>query len=465
MNDTIAAISTPSGQGAIAIIRLSGPDSFKIIQSLFHLSGKRKVFTMAVSKGLHHGWIRSGERLIDEVVISHYTAPGTYTGEDLIEISCHGSTYIQQEILRLLIDSGARLARPGEFTERAFLNGKMDLTQAEAVADLIASSGAAAHRLAIDQMRGGFSDELARTRADLLNFVSLIELELDFAEEDVEFVDRSLLKTLTNVIIDRISGLINSFELGNAIKSGVPVAIAGESNVGKSTLLNALLKEDKAIVSEIAGTTRDSIEDSIHLGGIEFRFIDTAGIRETTDQIETMGIDRSYRQIEKARIILLVADATAAKESSIPRISEIIGRVRDDQHLLVLVNKSDVDPGRAMEFQKEVEEVVGYQLSVIRISAKYGDGMKELEEELLRLINFKSLEESNVVVTNVRHYEALTKAQTALFRTLSGLNMGTTGDFLSQDIREAMHYLGEITGQISTDEILGNIFQHFCIGK
>jgi len=473
INDTIAAISTASGQGAIAIVRLSGPDSFKIIESLFQVTGSRKQFSITGSKGLHHGWIKSGKELVDEVVISHYSAPKTYTGEDLVEISCHGSTYIQHEILKLLINSGARMARPGEFTERAFLNGKMDLTQAEAVADLIASSGAASHRLAIDQIRGGFSSELALIRTHLLDFVTLIELELDFGEEDVEFADRTRLKDLVNTIIEKIEGLVSSFELGNAIKSGVPVAIAGETNVGKSTLLNALLKEDKAIVSEIAGTTRDSIEDCIHLGGIEFRFIDTAGIRETTDTIETMGIDRTYHQIEKARIILLVTDVTCPIEPSIPWVREIMSRVREDQHLVVLVNKSDIDPAQAMEFLNGIKVVIGNLLRslsgveapVLPISAKTGSGLKELEEELLRLVNFKSFEESGVVVTNVRHYEALTKAQTALYRTLSGLNMGTSGDFLSQDIREAMHYLGTITGQISTDEILGNIFQHFCIGK
>ncbi|MFA6125705.1 MAG: tRNA uridine-5-carboxymethylaminomethyl(34) synthesis GTPase MnmE [Bacteroidales bacterium] len=472
MNDTIAAISTASGTGAIAIIRLSGPQSFSIIRSLFKVSGHEGLLILSGKRGLHHGWIQKGEQPVDEVVVSHYAAPKTYTGEDVIEISCHGSAYIQQEILRLLINSGARMARPGEFTERAFLNGKMDLTQAEAVADLIASSGAASHRLAIDQIRGGFSNELALIRGYLLNFVSLIELELDFSEEEVEFADRTRLTVLVSDIIDKISGLVSSFELGNAIKSGVPVAIAGETNVGKSTLLNALLKEDRAIVSEIAGTTRDSIEDCIHLGGIEFRFIDTAGIRHTTDQIETIGIDRSYRQIEKARIILLVTDATAPVENSISWMKEIMDHVRIDQHLVIVVNKSDVSPSGASVFQKRVLEGIGnqvsgigYQVSGIRISARNGEGMKELEDELLRLVNFKALEDSDVVVTNARHYEALTKAQTALFRTLSGLNMGTSGDFLSQDIREAMHYFGEITGQISTDEILGNIFQHFCIGK
>jgi tRNA modification GTPase len=479
-NDTIAAISTPSGQGAIAVVRLSGPDSFQIIQSLFYRSALKRPFTISGAKGLHHGWIFSGERVIDEVIISHYAAPKTYTGEDLIEISCHGSPYIQGEILKLLIVAGARMAKPGEFTERAFLNGKMDLTQAEAVADLIGSSGAASHRLAIDQIRGGFSSELMVIRGHLLNFVTLIELELDFSEEDVEFADRTRLKDLINIILNKISSLVSSFDLGNAIKSGVPVAIAGETNVGKSTLLNALLREDKAIVSEIAGTTRDSIEDCIHLGGIEFRFIDTAGIRETSDTIETIGIDRSYRQIEKARIILLVTDVTQDSESSLRWIREIVARIREDQQLVILYNKADVDVEQAEVFQKKVEEGVGFRVSGvgfrvpasagmtkkgIRISAKHGDGLKELEEELLRLVNFKALEDSSVVVTNARHYEALTKAQTALFRTLSGLNMGTSSDFLSQDIREAMHYLGEITGQISSDEILGNIFQHFCIGK
>ncbi len=470
--DTISAISTPSGQGAIAILRLSGPDAFKITRSIFFLSPNGKPVLLSGDRGIRHGWIRDGERVIDDVMVSHFKAPKTYTGEDLVEISCHGSTYIQSEILKLLIRSGARMARPGEFTERAFLNGKMDLTQAEAVADLIASSGAAAHRLAIDQIRGGFSDELAVIRGHLLNFVTLIELELDFSEEDVEFADRTRLKDLVNLILNKINALVSSFDLGNAIKSGVPVAIAGETNVGKSTLLNALLKEEKAIVSEIAGTTRDSIEDCIHLGGIEFRFIDTAGIRETSDTIESIGIDRSFKQIEKARIILLVTDATAEYETSIRWIREIKSRIREDQQLVVLINKSDIDKDQSAVFHKKVEEGfgyrvsgVGYEVPCISISAKNGDGLKELEEKLLELVNYRPLEESGVVVTNARHYEALTKARTALYRTLSGLNMGTSGDFLSQDIREAMHYLGEITGQISTDEILGNIFQHFCIGK
>ncbi len=465
MNDTIAAISTPSGSGAIAVIRLTGEDAFRITASVFRPSGTVKPPFFGSSRGIHHGWIHSAGRDIDEVMVSHFSAPRTYTGEDLVEISCHGSVYIQQELLGLLIDGGARLARPGEFTQRAFLNGKMDLAQAEAVADLIASSGSASHRLAIDQIRGGFSKELAGIRLQLLNFVSLIELELDFSEEDVEFADRTILKSLVDDIIVRLSGLISSFKLGNAIKSGVPVAIAGETNVGKSTLLNALLKEEKAIVSEIAGTTRDSIEDCIHLSGIEFRFIDTAGLRDTTDVIETIGIGRSYAQIEKARIILLVTDATANPDPAAVWVNEILSRIREDQDVIVIVNKSDIDAAKALLFQGRLSEMTGRNTGVIRISARLGTGIRELEEELLRLVNFRPAEDSGVVVTNMRHYEALSRAQAALHRTLNGLNSGISGDFLSQDIREAMHYLGEITGEISTDEILGNIFQHFCIGK
>jgi tRNA modification GTPase len=464
-HDTIAAISTPAGSGALAVVRLSGPLSYPITEGIFETSGGKSLQFKAGSRGMQHGWIIDGNRRIDEVMVARYAAPATYTGEDLVEISCHGSVYIQQEILRLLIDRGARLARPGEFTQRAFLNGKLDLAQAEAVADLIASSGAASHRLAVDQIRGGFSNELATIRLQLLNFVSLIELELDFSEEDVEFADRSLLRDLIGSITERITGLISSFELGNAIKTGVPVAIAGETNVGKSTLLNALLKEEKAIVSEIAGTTRDSIEDCIHLAGIEFRFIDTAGLRNTTDEIETIGIGRSYRQIEKARIILLVTDATADPGAAGGWVTDIISRIREDQQVLLLVNKSDMDPLKARSFGQIINEKAGLKTRAILISARQGTGIRELEEELLRLVNFRSVEDSGVVVTNIRHYEALSRTQTALYRAANGLNMGISGDFLSQDIREAMHYLGEITGEISTDEVLGNIFRHFCIGK
>ncbi len=474
MEDTIAAISTPSGTGAIAIIRLTGSRSWNLAGSVLLSGNSGQKAPALASHNVHYGWIVDGERKIDEVMVSAFKAPRSYTGEDMIEIYCHGSVYIQNEILNLLIRRGARMADPGEFTQRAFLNGKLDLSQAEAVSDLISSSGKASHRLALDQMRGGFSDELARIRLELLNFVTLVELELDFSEEDVEFADRSRLRVVTENILDHLERLISSFELGNAIKSGVPVAIVGETNVGKSTLLNSLLKEEKAIVSDIAGTTRDVIEDCIHLGGIEFRFIDTAGMRETRDTIETIGIERAYGQIEKARIILLMTDATAPEETSLKWVQEISSHIRDDQHLVILVNKADLGQQivheRIVRLQQSFlvtghRSLVTQKTSVLPISAKTADGLKELEALLLDLVNIKALDGNDVVVTNARHYEALVKSQSALYRCLNGLSSGISGDFLSQDIREALHYLGEITGAISTDEVLGNIFRNFCIGK
>ncbi len=467
MEDTIAAISTPSGTGAIAMIRLSGPQAWNLAGRVIRSGILQQKAPALVPNEVHYGWIADGDRKIDEVMVSAFKSPHSYSGEDMIEICCHGSVYIQQEILSLLIRHGARMAHPGEFTQRAFLNGKLDLSQAEAVSDLIAASGKAAHRLALDQMRGGFSEELGRIRLELLNFVTLVELELDFSEEDVEFADRSRLRTATQSILDHLERLIRSFELGNAIKAGVPVAIVGETNVGKSTLLNALLKEEKAIVSDIAGTTRDVIEDCIHLGGIEFRFIDTAGIRETHDTIENIGIGRAYRQIEKARIILLMTDATAPEETSLKWVKEISSHIREDQHLIILVNKADLNQESVVERIVNLSQssIVNRQSSILPMSAKTGTGLKELEALLLGLVNIQALDESNVVVTNARHYEALLKSQSALFRCLNGLDTGISGDFLSQDIREALHYLGEITGAISTDEVLGNIFRNFCIGK
>lgn len=467
MEDTIAAISTPPGTGAIAMIRLSGQDALMLAGSVFSASDNGKRAGIIKPGRVQHGWIRDHERIIDEVVMTAYQSPKSYTGEDMVEITCHGSAYIQQEILNLLIREGARMAQPGEFTQRAYLNAKLDLSQAEAVADLIAASGQASHRLAVDQLRGGISNELERIRGELLNFVSLIELELDFSEEDVEFVDRSRLKALLDFILEHFDRLIRSFELGNAIKSGVPVAITGESNVGKSTLLNALLKEDKAIVSEIAGTTRDVIEDTIDIGGIEFRFIDTAGIRETHDTIETLGIERAFRQIEKARIILLIADVTAPADKSLQWIEKIGSHIREDQHLIILLNKADLNPGAIPPMTETIQKssLITHHSSLLPLSAKSGTGLERLEEVLLELINIKALEDNDVVITNARHYEALIHARTALYRTLNGLHAGTSGDFLAQDIREAIHHLEGITGAISSDEILGNIFSHFCIGK
>ncbi|MFH0761741.1 MAG: tRNA uridine-5-carboxymethylaminomethyl(34) synthesis GTPase MnmE [Bacteroidota bacterium] len=466
MEETIAAISTPAGTGAIAMIRLSGPKAWEIAGLIFSGSAIDKGAESFCANQVHHGRIYDDERTVDEVMTVAYQSPKSYTGEDMIEITCHGSVYIQQEILNLLIRKGARMAQPGEFTQRAYLNGKLDLSQAEAVADLIAASGQASHRLAIDQLRGGISNELDKIRGELLHFVTLIELELDFSEEDVEFVDRSRLKVLLDSILVHFDKLIRSFELGNAIKSGVPVAIVGETNVGKSTLLNVLLKDDKAIVSEIAGTTRDVIEDTIHIGGIEFRFIDTAGIRETHDAIETLGIERAYGQIEKARIILLMADATAPEDQSLQWIEKIGSHIREDQHLIILLNKTDLVSdivSSKTDFLKS--SIVHRKSSILPISAKTGTGLEHLVEVLLELVNIKALEDNDVVITNARHYEALVNARTALYRTLNGLHSGTSGDFLAQDIREAMHHLESITGAISSDEILGNIFRNFCIGK
>ena len=475
---TIAAISTASGSGAIALVRVSGEQSYQIIDQVFKAIKNGKQLKDQAVQTIHFGRIMDGDETIDEVLVTLFRAPHSYTGEDLIEISCHGSVYIQQRILQLLVLKGARMAKPGEFTERAYLNGKMDLTQAEAVSDLIASSSKAAQQVAMDQMRGGFSKEIQILRTQLLEFVTLVELELDFSEEDVEFADRSHLKHLVLDINDTVKKLTNSFQLGNAIKTGIPVAIVGETNVGKSTLLNALLQEDKAIVSHIPGTTRDVIEDRIQIQGILFRFIDTAGLRQTEDHIESIGIERSYQQIEKARIVLLVTDPTAPEEQSLRWVKAVRDKIRNDQDLIIIVNKGDLGEvavnrmrlvkesyeGSGLKKRGRRDEGTGDEKTFI-ISAKTGKGLDKLEESLLHHINLKPLEDHDVIVTNVRHYEVLQRAQTGLERVIGGLETQISGDFLSQDIREVIHILGEITGQITTDEVLGNIFKNFCIGK
>jgi tRNA modification GTPase len=413
------------------------------------------------SHTVHFGVLKDDDKLVDEVVISLFKNPNSYTGEDLVEISCHGSEYLQQQILQLLIRNGARLAKPGEFTLRAFLNGKMDLSQAEAVADLIASSSASSHKVAIEQMRGGFSSEIISLRDRLLHFISLLELELDFSEEDVEFADRKQLNDLLNTIQELIKKLLKSFDLGNVIKNGVPVAIVGHTNVGKSTLLNKILNEEKAIVSEIAGTTRDVIEDVINLEGVSFRFIDTAGIRETADTIETIGIQRTYDRISKASIVLLLVDATedtSEIEKAIKTVESKLGK--SDKKLIVVVNKID-----QAKVSYNFDELLREKDVVVKISAKTGENVDTLIQELLSVVNLKALNQNEVIVTNTRHYEALAKASESLQRAIDGLNTGITGDFLAQDIRETLHYLGEITGEITTDEVLGNIFKNFCIGK
>lgn len=466
-NDIICAISTPQGNGAIAVIRLSGDESIALTDQVFQSAGIKKLIDQPANT-IHFGTLRDGDKIIDEVVVSLFKAPRSYTGEDVVEISCHGSIYIQQQILQLLTRKGARLAKPGEFTLRAFINGKMDLSQAEAVADLIASSSTTSHKVAIQQMRGGFSSEIANLRDRLLNFISLLELELDFSEEDVEFADRKQLNDLLNTIQQLIKKLLKSFDLGNVIKNGVPVAIVGHTNVGKSTLLNKILNEEKAIVSEIAGTTRDVIEDVINIEGVTFRFIDTAGIRDTTDTIETIGIERTYDRIAKSSIVLLLVDAT----EKIDEIAQAVKKVKEKigatgKKLIVIVNK--IDRLNDSKVEQEIDQSLNNLLDEsdvrIKISAKTGENVEKLIEELLSVVNLSALSQNEVIVTNARHYEALEKASVALQRAIDGLNSGITGDFLAMDIRETLHHLGEITGEITTDEVLGNIFKNFCIGK
>lgn len=466
-NDIICAISTPQGNGAIAVIRLSGIGSIELCDKFFQSPKNDKRLIDQSANTIHFGGLKDNDQLIDEVLVSIFRNPHSYTGEDSIEISCHGSEYIQQQVLQLFIKAGARLARPGEFTMRAFLNGKMDLSQAEAVADLIASASAASHKVAIQQMRGGFSNEIAVLRGQLLHFISLLELELDFSEEEVEFADRKQLNHLLLNIQQVIAKLINSFKLGNVIKNGIPVAIVGQTNVGKSTLLNRILNEEKAIVSEIAGTTRDVIEDVINIEGVAFRFIDTAGIRETTDTIETIGIERTFDRIDKASVVLLLINASDNEHeisSAIKKVKDRIGKA--DKKLIALVNKMDqLDKAKETIIDNILSKNLSSEDTRLKISAQTGENMEQLVFELLSAVNLNALNQNEVIITNTRHYEALQRASESLQRAIDGLNSGLTGDFLAQDIRETLHYLGEITGEITTDEVLGNIFKNFCIGK
>ncbi len=460
---TICAVSTAAGHGAIAIIRLSGEKALTICDQIFQ-SKTNKLLSEQKANTVHFGKLMDGEEIVDEVLVTVFKAPYSYTGENSAEIACHGAPYIQQRILQVLLKAGARMANPGEYTQRAFLNGKMDLSQAEAVADLIASSSASAHKVALQQMRGGFSNEIANLRGRLLHFISMIELELDFGEEDVEFADRTQLQALVNEIQNIINKLVDSFELGNAIKNGVPVAIVGNTNVGKSTLLNALLKEDKAIVSDIEGTTRDVIEDTINLGGVTFRFIDTAGIRTTLDKIENMGIERTFQKMRQAQIVMLLIDANRPVEmlnESIAKVNETIDR--DQQKLIVCLNKIDL----CKDTQALSKQLVGLneEDKLMFISAKEQKNTDELATELLKVVNMDTLNEQDVIVTNARHFEALNSALGSIQRVNDGLVNMIPTDFLAQDIRECLHFLGEITGDISTDEVLGNIFKNFCIGK
>ena len=459
-NDTIVALATPSGVGAIAVIRLSGNEAIIIAEKHFK-SVSNKLLSRQATHTIHLGHIIDGEKTIDEVLVSVFKDPNSYTGENVVEISCHGSHYIQQEIIQLFLRNGCRMATAGEFTLRAFLNGKLDLSQAEAVADLIASDNEASHQIAMQQMRGGFSSEIAKLREELLNFASLIELELDFAEEDVEFADRSQFKDLIERITFVLKRLIDSFAVGNVIKNGIPVAIVGEPNVGKSTLLNALLNEERAIVSEIAGTTRDTIEDEISIGGIGFRFIDTAGIRDTKDVVESIGIKKTFEKIEQAQVVIYLFDCTQFNiHSSEYKVElEKIKNKYPQKPLIVIANKIDqIDDTQIALMQKEIPEI---QL----LSAKTGFGVEQLTNKLLNLINTGALRNNETIVTNSRHYDALLKAFEEIQKVKYGLDTGLSGDLMAIDIRQALYHFGEITGEITNDDLLGNIFANFCIGK
>jgi tRNA modification GTPase len=461
-NATICAIASPPGTGAISLIRLSGESSISIADKCFFSVDKKKKLSTQHANTIHFGNIVDHDMVIDQVVCAIYRAPHSYTGEDIVEISCHGSVYIQQRILEILIELGARLAEPGEFTLRAFLNGKMDLSQSESVADLISSKSKALHDAAINQMRGGYSNEISILRQKLLEFSSLIELELDFSEEDVNFASREELAVQISKIQSVVFKLLESFKYGNVIKNGVKVAIVGKPNVGKSTLLNALLNEEKAIVTDIPGTTRDIIEDTINIQGILFRFVDTAGIRQSADKIEALGIERTYENIQKAAIILLVVEATDSNAEIAKQIKKF--SLNEEQHLFVVVNKIDIlkDQGVLNKF-KNLK--INDKYPVILISAKRKLHLTEIIELLIESIEYKTQLYNDIIVINARHYESLKATYESGERVLKGLNAHITSDLLAQDLREMTYYTGIITGEITTDEILGNIFKNFCIGK
>lgn len=462
--DTICAIATAQG-GAIGSIRVSGPEAITITGRIFTPAKSGKLLSEQKPYTLTFGRIYNGEEMIDEVLVSLFRAPHSYTGEDSTEITCHGSSYILQQVMQLLIKNGCRMAQPGEYTQRAFLNGKMDLSQAEAVADLIASSSAATHRLALSQMRGGFSEELTTLREKLLNFTSMIELELDFSEEDVEFADRSALRRLADEIEEVIARLANSFSVGNVIKNGVPVAIIGETNAGKSTLLNVLLNEDKAIVSDIHGTTRDVIEDTVNIGGITFRFIDTAGIRETSDTIESLGIERTFQKLDQAEIVLWMIDSADAISQLTLLSDKILPRCEHKQLILVFNKVELINETQKNELVSQFSEHIGSEIESIFISAKQRLHTDELQQRLVAAAHLPTVTQNDVIVTNVRHYEALTRALDAIHRVQEGLDANISGDFLSQDIRECIFHLSDIAGEVTNDMVLQNIFAHFCVGK
>lgn len=451
-NDTICALATPAG-GAIGVIRLSGPQTYPIIDRIFHTASRRPLADCA-PRTVHFGNITNSQGdTVDEVLVTTFRAPHSYTGEDAVEISCHGSRYILETVIKLLIEAGCRQANPGEYTQRAYLNGKMDLSQAEAVADLIASTNKATHDIALGQLKGQFSNELSQLRDKLLKITSLLELELDFSDQDVNFADRQELLSLAETISHKISSLADSFAKGKAIKSGIPVAIIGKTNVGKSTLLNQLLHEDKAIVSDIHGTTRDVIEDTTTLHGLTFRFIDTAGIRSTTDEIERLGIERTYRKLTEAAIVIWMIDTIPSEEE----IADVVARTQD-KRLIVVRNKMDI--------HQSFPDIDAHQQSTLSISAKQGTNIPQLEEAIYKAADIPEITENDVIITSARHYEALLRAQESISRVIEGLKQQLSGDLLSEDLRQCIDELGEITGtQITPTEVLHSIFSHFCIGK
>lgn len=462
--ETIVALASPSGAGAIAVIRISGKEAIVIAEQVFQ-SVSGKAISQQKTHTIHLGHIVEEGKVYDQVLLSIFKNPNSYTGEDVIEISCHGSTYIQQQIIQLFLRKGCRMAQAGEFTLRAFLNGKLDLSQAEAVADLISSDNEASHQIAMQQMRGGFSNEIAKLREELLNFASLIELELDFAEEDVEFADRTQFKDLLNRIEFVLKRLIDSFAVGNVIKNGIPVAIVGEPNVGKSTLLNALLNEERAIVSDIAGTTRDTIEDELVIEGIGFRFIDTAGIRETKDVVESIGIKKTFEKIEQAQVVLYLFESLKFQVSSSEFIIEI-EKIKNQfplKPLIVVINKIDLISKAEVDNIRGQLETLNVKLETI--SAKTNSGIESLKNQLMSFVNTGALRNNETIVTNTRHYDSLLKALEEIQKVRFGMDTNLSSDLMAIDIKQALYYFGEITGEVTNDELLGNIFANFCIGK
>ncbi|WP_284653457.1 tRNA uridine-5-carboxymethylaminomethyl(34) synthesis GTPase MnmE [Flavobacterium terrisoli] len=461
--ETIVALASPSGAGAIAVIRISGAAAITIAEQVFQ-SVSGKAISKQKTHTIHLGHIVDEGKVYDQVLLSIFKNPNSYTGEDVIEISCHGSTYIQQQIIQLLLRKGCRMAQAGEFTLRAFLNGKLDLSQAEAVADLISSDNEASHQIAMQQMRGGFSNEIAKLREELLNFASLIELELDFAEEDVEFADRTQFRELLSRIEFVLKRLIDSFAVGNVIKNGIPVAIVGEPNVGKSTLLNALLNEERAIVSDIAGTTRDTIEDELVINGIGFRFIDTAGIRETKDVVESIGIKKTFEKIEQAQVVIYLIDSSqlTLDNENIKAIQIELEKIKNQfplKALIVIGNKADkLSAAQTSNLKTQIP-------NILLLSAKEKEGIDDLKNQLLSFVNTGALRNNETIVTNTRHYDSLLKALEEIQKVQFGLQSGLSSDLMAIDIKQALYYFGEITGEVTNDELLGNIFANFCIGK